>query len=70
MRAYIELLRVIRSLRVLRDLKSPTPMPTIHYPPPAFTLADAVRIAQTNFGIDGVVTSSCCALTRYPELGN
>ena len=31
-------------------------MPTIHYPPPAFSLADAARIAQSHFGIDGVVT--------------
>lgn len=31
-------------------------MPTIHYPPPAFSLEEAARIAQTHFGIDGSVT--------------
>ncbi len=33
------------------------PMPTIHYLPPAFSLTEAARIAQTHFDIDGVVTA-------------
>ncbi len=32
-------------------------MPTVHFPPPAFSLADAARIARLRFGIEGAIVA-------------